>query len=222
MSNKAKYKELINEYLTAGGPQAFVDALPFGYSLQNEAKIRFALRELKPKTAIKPPKKEVKTPFKDFISEYPVALHDTYLARKVTFIEACSLKIRLNALNEQQSKEAFDLQNEIIKRFDVVDKANEVLEYWREHKQILPTKSEGNIEQYSDTELVQRRNTLRSNLVNRRKTIAKMQKDLAVAPERNKLRLTDKLNKKIQEYKQIEVSIEEMDRKINTLSNEVS
>lgn len=222
MSNRKKYRELIKQYLDTGGTQAFVDALPFGYSLQNEAKIRFALRELKPKTPTKPPKKEVKTPFKDFISDYPIALHDTYLGRKVVFMEACSLKIRLNALNEQQSKEAFALQNEIIKRFDVVDKANEILEYWQEHKQILPTKSEEDIEQYSDTELVQRRNTLRSNLVNRRKTIEKMQKELAVAPERNKLRLTDKLNKKIQEYKQMEVTIEEMDRKINTLSNEVS
>ncbi len=231
--SKAIIKGLISEYLKLGGSQKFVDNLPSGYSMSVEARLRSELRKIKQTTVANKvtfiPKeiqktdnedsigisiaslKKEETAFSDLISEYPVSLHSVYLARKTQFLKACSLKMQLNELPPTQEKEAFELQWQIWKCFAEVDDATYKLNHWKENKRVL---EDGPTEDFSDlsqSELVQRRNTLRSNASNRSKTILKMEQQLLTVPETKKLKLKDKLLKKREQLRQIQLQIEVLD-----------
>lgn len=226
--SRAIFKALVKEYLDNGGSKSFLSTLPVGYSLQTEAKLRVALRVLKQQNTLRAqansirtppndtnsgqtaPSVEKKTTFKDFITDYPVVLHTTYLQRKQKFLAACSLKVRLNALAPTEEDKAFSLQRQILSCFAIVDAANEKLEYWQKHKKILEDDASEDFSMLSQAQLVQRRNTLRSNASNRSKTILKMEKQLTAAPANKKLRLQDKLFKKRNELRAIENQIKQL------------
>ncbi len=232
-------KGLVSEYLKLGGSQKFVDSLPSGYSISVEARLRSELRKLKKTTvankvafvpneiqktdnegsngiSIAALKKE-ETAFSDLISEYPVSLHSVYLARKTQFLKACSLKIQLNELPPAQEKEAFDLQWQIWKCFATVDDATYKLNYWKENRRVLEDGPTEDFSGLSQSELVQRRNTLRSNASNRSRTILKMEDKLSCLQEKgengkqNTLKIQDKLLKKREQLRQIQLQIEVLD-----------
>ncbi len=232
--SRAIIKGLVSEYLKLGGSQKFVDSLPSGYSMSVEARLRSELRKLKETTvtnkvafvpneiqktdnedsngiSIETSKQEQSAFNGDLISDYPVSLHPVYLARKTQFLKACSLKMQLNELPPTQEKEAFELQWQIWKCFAAVDDVTYKLNYWKENKRFL---EDGPTEDFSDlsqSELVQRRNTLRSNASNRSKTILKMEQQLLTVPETKKLKIKDKLLKKREQLRQIQLQIEVLD-----------
>lgn len=231
MKAKEIYKQLIKEYLSRGGSPSFIDKLSPIYSLQNEAKLRFELRKLTPKVAFLKTnivKKETnvskseinvantKTTLNNvgFISEYPVELHPLYIERKQKFIAACSLKIRLNTILDSNVKEAYKLQQLIEKCFDVIDKANYILNHYREYKRILPLETKADFSKLKKTELVQRRNTIRSNISNRTKTIEKLREQVSQANSKNKLRLQSKLTQKLEQLEELKLQIDELDKLI--------
>ncbi len=226
-------KQLIAEYLANGGSQKFIDSLPSGYSMSVEARLRRALRKLKKITvtnkvvfvtnenkntdnehsngiSIGTADKE-QTAFSDLISEYPVSLHSVYLDRKTQFLKACSLKMQLNELPPVKEKEAFELQWQIWKCFAAVDDATYKLNYWKENRRILEDETNEDFSKLSQSELVQRRNTLRSNASNRSRTILKIEKQLLSVPEAKKLKLKDKLLKKREELRSIQLQIKMLD-----------
>lgn len=231
MNYKENYKNLIAEYLEKGGSKSFIAKLSTVYSLQNEAKLRFELKRLKPVSSEETPQtepvmvspEETVVPLTEtivseaktlnnigLISEYPLQLHSVYSERKQQFIKACSLKMQLNALPSGEELKAFELQKQIISCFDFIDDANKQLEYYREFKRILPTENKVDFSTLSPTELFKKRNTLRSNISNRLKTIEKLQKELETAPLKTKLRLQDKLSKKLEELEVIKLQVDEL------------
>lgn len=228
MNVKKTYKELIKEFLNKGGSPSFIDKLSPIYSLQNEAKLRFELRKLAPKKAIVKnsasspstlvdnAESNAKITLNDvgFISEYPVELHPLYIERKQKFIAACSLKIRLNTILDNDVKEAYKLQQLIEKCFDVIDKANYILNHYREYKRILPLETKADFSKLKKTELVQRRNTIRSNISNRSKTIEKLREQVSEATPKNKLRLQSKLTQKLEQLEELKLQIDELDKLI--------
>ncbi|CAA0157250.1 hypothetical protein [Tenacibaculum maritimum] len=228
MNYKEEYKKLRKEYLQKGGSEAFLAKISPIYSLQNEAKLRFELKRLKPVASENPTptvvadKKEAISESVNvisqanslnnlgLISEYPLQLHSVYAERKQQFIKACSLKMQLNSLDSNEETKAFELQKQIISCFDFVDDANKQLGYYREFKRILPTKNKIDFSSLSPTELFQKRNTLRSNVTKRAKTIEKLKLELSTVPQKNKLRLQDKLSKKIEEIEKLKLQVDEL------------
>lgn len=235
MDVKQLYKQLISEYLELGGNQSFINKLPSIYSLQNEAKIRAELRKLKQKkpssvvvetfstlekptenigskkAAVIKPTSELKSI--GLISEYPVELHTTYFERKDAWIKACSLKIQLNDVAIENEAEALKLQIEIHKCVDVVDSTTKELLYYKTYKRVLPKEVTSDFSKLTDAELLQKRNNIRSNISNRKKTIEKIKEELNTADEKAKFKLKDKLSKKIEQLEEFQLQI----NKINDL-----
>lgn len=149
-----------------------------------------------------------------FISEYPLELHKLYLKRKQQFITACSLKVQLNSFSETDTEKAYALQLKIMKCFDFVDDANKKLNHYREFKRILPTATKEDFTKLSKPALIQRRNTLRSNISNRAKTIEKIKKTLETATQKNKLRIQNKLSTKIEELEELKLQVNELNNLI--------
>ncbi len=219
-----QYKQLINEYLALGGSQTFINRLSSIYSLSNEAKIRREIRLLKEKQTVPEgnPIIEQKTTISqeerpyDYISDYPVELHEMYLQRKALFLKCCSLKVQLNGIEANNINDALQLQFQIWKLFQYVDLANKHLEYYREHKRILPQKTEVDFSQLTAPQLVQKRLTIRSNITNRKKTIAKLQEQLLTADDSDKLRLRDKLSGKIEQLEEMNLQIKKLDQLLDS------
>ncbi len=220
-----QYKQLIDEYLALGGSQSFIDRLPAVYSLSSEAKIRREIRLLKEKRIVsqdsepavgKNTTNDKKDKPYDYISDYPVQLHGMYLQRKAMFLKCCSLKQQLNGIDANDVDTALRLQLQIWKLFQFVDLANKHLEYYREHKRILPQKTEVDFSQLTAPQLVQKRLTLRSNIANRKKTIAKLQEQLLTANDSNKLRLRDKLSGKIEQLEEMNLQIKKLDQLLDS------
>lgn len=149
-----------------------------------------------------------------FISEYPLELHKLYLERKQQFIMACSLKIQLNNISETDTAKAYDLQLKIMKCFDIIDDANKQLDYYKKFKKILNKKNTEDFSKLSVSEKIQKRNTLRSNISKRSKTLLKLEQEVATASDKNKLRLQSKLAKKIEELETLKQQINELNNLI--------
>ncbi len=230
---KEIYKKLIREYLEKGGSQSFIDKQSPVYSLQNEAKLRFELRKLNAKhnnsidkskidtskTEVVTSNKKVATSLENlndvgFISEYPVDLHSVYLERKQKFIAACSLKMRLNEVPDDDNETAYHIQLQIMKCFDFIDKANEVLNHYRKFKRILPLKNEVDFSKLTRAEMIQQRNRLRSNISNRQNTIKKLEQQVAKASSKDKVRLNSKLTQKIEQLNELKLQVDELNKLI--------
>lgn len=234
MNVKQQYKKLISDYLDLGGSQRFIDKLPKMYSLQNEAKIRAELRKLKQRIPNTNEIKETRGIVKKatvqnnsknivikpdsslndigLISEYPVELHPIYLERRNKWIEACSLKIQLNDVAIENETEALELQLEIHKRIDFVDTANKELLHYKTYKRLLPKDVENNFTTLTEVELLKKRNNLRSNISNRKKTIEKIKISLSKATDKNKLKLTDKLSQKLEQLEEFKIQVDNIKR----------
>ncbi len=228
------YNKLISEYLKRGGSQSFIDRLPPVYSLRNEAKLRFELSKLKPKSVSFAATQEKQTPVKretsveaktnsrslndvGLISEYPPELHELYSERTSKFITACSLKMQLNEVVDYDIDTAYELQKRIIKCFNVVDKANEALNHYRKLKRVLPLKNTVDFSNLSQAEMIRQRNRLRSNISNRQRTVKKIQKELENAADKDKVRLSSKLTQKLEQLENFKLQVEELDRLIEQI-----
>ena len=140
------------------------------------------------------------------ISDYPQALHPVYLAKKNHWLQACSLKLQLNALPADQESQARALQQQLWHLFEEMDACDTVLDHWSKYKRILLPAN--------PTQLVQRLHTLRSNIVSREKSLMKWRLQATESEEEN-FTLIEKIFRKTEELKQLKLLVKTIEKKIN-------
>lgn len=225
MSNyREQYKRLLSEYERLGGN---LQGVPRFYSLENEAKLRREMSKLSnlpmSQLAPEPPKgdnpkidKSANQKIDKLISDYPQALHPVYLAKKNQWLQACSLKLQLNALPAHQESQARALQQQLWQLFEEMDACDTVLDHWIKYKRILlptaPSQEEA-LDKLSPTQLVQRLHTLRSNIVSREKSLMKWRLQAAESEEEN-FTLIEKIFRKTEELKQLKLLVKTIEKKI--------
>lgn len=226
MSNyREQYKRLLSEYERLGGN---LQGVPRFYSLENEAKLRREMSKLSnlpmSQLAPEPPKgdnpkidKSANQKIDKLISDYPQALHPVYLAKKNHWLQACSLKLQLNALPADQESQARALQQQLWHLFEEMDACDTMLDHWINYKRILlpanPTQEEA-LDKLSPTQLVQRLHTLRSNIVSREKSLIKWRLQAAESEGEN-FTLIEKIFRKTEELKQLKLLVKTIEKKIN-------
>ena len=161
----------------------------------------------------------------DLIADYPVALHGVYRAKREAWLRACSLKLTLNAVPMEEEDKARELQRQLWQLFDAMDNYDVVLQYWRDHKKILEPQKE-DYSRLTPVELVQRRNTLRSNIVSREKSLAKWEEqvkseELRVKSEggmsgRSLWVLQEKIARKREEVAQMKLQVKEIEKLVTS------
>lgn len=225
MSNyREQYKRLLSEYERLGGN---LQGVPRFYSLENEAKLKAKLKSLthsplsesegdNPQTD-----KSANSPcglhqIDKLISDYPQTLHPVYLAKKNHWLQACSLKLQLNALPADQESQARALQQQLWHLFEEMDACDTVLDHWIKYKRILlptaPSQEEA-LDKLSPTQLVQRLHTLRSNIVSREKSLIKWRLQAAESEGEN-FTLIEKIFRKTEELKQLKLLVKTIEKKI--------
>ena len=222
---REQYKRLLTEYERLGGN---LQGVPRFYSLENEAKLR---REMS-KLANKPISKLENEPISPFgshqidksanrqidklISDYPQTLHPVYLAKKNHWLQACSLKLSLNALPADQESQARSLQQQLWQLFEEMDACDTILDHWSKYKRILsspaPTQEEA-LDKLTPAQLVQRLHTLRSNIVSREKSLIKWRLQAAESEGEN-FTLIEKIFRKTEELKQLKLLVKTIEKKI--------
>ena len=221
---REQYKRLLTEYERLGGN---LQGVPRFYSLENEAKLRREMSKLAnlpmSQLAPEPPKgdnpkidKSANRQIDKLISDYPQSLHPVYLAKKNHWLQACSLKLSLNALPADQESQARALQQQLWQLFEEMDACDTVLDYWSKHKRILysanPTQEEA-LDKLSPTQLVQRLHTLRSNIVSREKSLKKWRLQAAESEGEN-FTLAEKIFRKTEELEQLKLLVKTIEKKI--------
>lgn len=223
MDYKAQYRELVNELERLGGD---LRGVPRYYSLEAEAKVRRLIKERSAQptcapesqvipTSGEPPQKSEEPAKKaDFIADYPVALHGVYRAKQEAWLRACSLKLTLNAVPMEDEVKACEIQRQLWQLFETMDNCDVMLQYWRDHKKILEPVQE-DYSRLTPMELVQRRNTLRSNIVSREKSLAKWEEQ-AKSEEgmsgRSLWVLNEKIARKREEVEQMKLQVKEIEK----------
>ena len=240
MDYRAQYRQLVGELERLGGD---LRGVPRYYSLEAEAKVRRLIKERQggapprggePPQGGEPPRTKDKgeLPFaptvggeqakrEDLIADYPVALHGVYRAKREAWLRACSLKLTLNAVPMEEEDKAREIQRQLWQLFSAMDNYDVVLQYWRNHKKILEPQKE-DYSQLTPVELVQRRNTLRSNIVSREKSLAKWEEqvkseELRVKSEGGKSGrslwvLQEKIARKQEEVAQMKLQVKEVEK----------
>ena len=244
MDYRAQYRQLVGDLERLGGD---LRGVPRYYSLEAEAKVRRLIKERQggappwggePPQGGEPPRTKDKgeLPFaptvggeqggeqakrEDLIADYPVALHGVYRAKREAWLHACSLKLTLNAVPMEEEDKARELQRQLWQLFSAMDNYDVVLQYWRDHKKILEPQKE-DYSRLTPVELVQRRNTLRSNIVSREKSLAKWEEqvnseELRVKSEGGKSGrslwvLQEKIARKREEVEQMKLQVKEVEK----------
>ena len=249
MDYRAQYRQLVGELERLGGD---LRGVPRYYSLEAEAKVRRLIKERQggggeppransgesPRTKDKgelpfaptagggePPRggapPQANSGAADLIADYPVALHGVYRAKREAWLLACSLKLTLNAIPMEEEGKAREIQRQLWQLFSAMDNYDVVLQYWRNHKKILEPEKE-DYSQLTPVELVQRRNTLRSNIVSREKSLAKWEEqvnseELRVKSEGGKSGrslwvLNEKIARKREEVEQMKLQVKEIEK----------
>ena len=238
MDYRAQYRQLVRELERLGGD---LRGVPRYYSLEAEAKVRRLIKERQggggepPRASGEPPqanggesqqtKDKGELPFtptvggeqgkrEDLIADYPVALHGVYRAKREAWLRACSLKLTLNAVPMEEEDKARELQRQLWLLFSAMDNYDVVLQYWRDHKRILEPQKE-DYSRLTPVELVQRRNTLRSNIVSREKSLAKWEEQAKSGEgmtTRSLWVLNEKIARKREEVEQMKLQVKEIEK----------
>jgi hypothetical protein len=128
----------------------------------------------------------------------------------------------------EEEDKARELQRQLWQLFSAMDNYDVVLQYWRDHKKILEPQKE-DYSRLTPVELVQRRNTLRSNIVSREKSLAKWEEqarseelrvkseELSVKSEggmtgRSLWVLQEKIARKREEVEQMKLQVKEIEK----------
>ena len=221
---REQYKHLLTEYERLGGN---LQGVPRFYSLENEAKLRREMSKLANKQISKlenepisklenEPISKLENEPNRLISDYPQTLHPVYLAKKNHWLQACSLKLSLNALPAHQESQARTLQQQLWHLFEEMDACDTVLDYWSKHKRILSSPApsqEETLDKLSPTQLVQRLHTLRSNIVSREKSLIKWRLQAAESEGEN-FTLAEKIFRKTEELEQLKLLVKTIEKKI--------
>ena len=222
---REQYKRLLTEYERLGGN---LQGVPRFYSLENEAKLRREMSKLanKPISQLENEPispcgshqidKSANRQIDKLISDYPQTLHPVYLAKKNHWLQACSLKLSLNALPADQESQARTLQQQLWQLFEEMDACDTILDHWSKYKRILsssaPTQEE-ELDKLSPTQLVQRLHTLRSNIVSREKSLKKWRLQAAESEGEN-FTLAEKIFRKTEELEQLKLLVKTIEKKI--------
>ena len=222
------HQENIAEYLRLGGDSKKIRSLT-SPTLQNRARLSFLIAQL-PKIGLQsqnkiaadekpvPEQQPVAVPerkkgvFSDFISQYPSELHATYKKRYEYWLEACSLKVKLNEVPEDDEVTALTIQEQIMKCFAEFDSCQEALQYYNEKKRVLPTKSNKDFSNMDARELLQTRNLLRSTISKRKSTIKKKQLEMPGTEHPSFKCKQNALNRKIEELRELELQEKDLNR----------
>jgi len=222
---REQYKRLLSEFERLGGN---LQGVPRIYSLENEAKLRREMSILvnlgisklgDTQSSQKSQTKEENTPL---IVDYPPALHPIYLAKKNHWLQACSLKLALNALPAKEEEKARNLQQQLWQLFEEMDTCDAILNHWTKYKRILTSVStldvtEGGLpnklQHLSPVQLVQRLHTLRSNIVSREKSLKKWSEQAQA--ENASFTLQEKILRKTEELEQMKLLIKKIEKKIS-------
>lgn len=245
MDYRAQYRQLVRELERLGGD---LRGVPRYYSLEAEAKVRRLIKERQggggepPRANRESPRTKDKgeLPFAptvggeqggeppranggaDLIADYPVALHGVYRAKREAWLRACSLKLTLNAIPMEEEDKARELQRQLWQLFSAMDNYDVVLQYWRNHKKILEPQKE-DYSRLTPVELVQRRNTLRSNIVSREKSLAKWEEQVKSEEgmtTRSLWVLNEKIARKREEVAQMKLQVKEVEKLLSPLAPE--
>jgi hypothetical protein len=226
MTGEEKHLHNLQIYLENGGSEKIYRQYQ-SPSLENRAKIAALIKNFPKRTIPAPVVKEnlpeeksadqpvpEKPKFLGFISQYPVELHKTYQNAFNYWLEACALKIELNSIPDEDEARALDLQIKIFEVFRKFDIQKEALDYYNEHKRILPTETKSDFSKLSSVELVTKRNTLRTLITKRKKTLDKRISELPdpTAPDFRKKQ--NFINRKKEELKELELQVELLNKKI--------
>ena len=229
---REQYKCLLIEYERLGGN---LQGVPRFYSLENEAKLRREMSKLANKPISKlenepiskleneqirklenETNRQIDKSANRLISDYPQALHPVYLTKKKHWLQACSLKLSLNALPADQESQARTLQQQLWQLFEEMDACDTVLDHWLKYKRILlpaaPSQEEA-LDKLSPTQLVQRLHTLRSNIVSREKSLIKWRLQAAESEGEN-FTLIEKIFRKTEELKQLKLLVKTIEKKL--------
>lgn len=189
--NTTQHQELLEKFRTLGGSEKLAQSLtPF--SLKNFAKLKYELSKLEgkgQKTEGNPPDAKSEPPtairqnkvFNDLIADYPVALHPVFRKRWEVWMEACSLKIQLNALGENPKVDIetiFAIQWKIYRCFQEFDQCQTILKHYREHKRVMPFELGIDFTKMSEMEVFKYRNNLRALITRRKQTIEKLESQI--------------------------------------------
>lgn len=162
-----------------------------------------------PTACAAPESKELKKLKARPLSSYPVQLHPVYQLRLSTFLEACSLKIKLNSLKEDETEKAFDIQYRIFELFETNDKCWEILKHYETTGRIMPLTASEDYSKMLPAELFRTRENLYSRVSKRKKTIEKKEQELAKTKEPGRQeRLKQTIIDKKEELRQLENDIE--------------
>ena len=231
---REKYKRLLSEFERLGGNLQGVSHI---YSLENEAKLRREMSKLTNSRIskledIKESHRNQAKPKEDIvplIADFPPTLHPIYLAKKNHWLQACSLKLALNALPAKEEEKARNLQQQLWQLFEEMDTCDAVLNHWTKYKRILTSVSplegaEGGLpdklQHLSPVQLVQRLHTLRSNIVSREKSLKKWreQATYTVPPLEGgggNFTLQEKILRKTEELEQMKLLIKKIEKKVS-------
>ena len=231
MDYKAQYRELVNDLERLGGD---LRGVPRYYSLEAEAKVRRLIKERSaqptcaPESQVtptrgEPPQKSKESAKKtDWIADYPVALHGVYRAKQEAWLRACSLKLSLNQVPMEDEAKACEIQRQLWQLFETMDNCDVMLQYWRDHKKILePVQEDYSL--LTPMELIQRRNTLRSNIVSREKSLAKWEeqaKSEGGMSGRSLWVLNEKIARKREEVEQMKLQVKEIEKLMINANND--
>ena len=227
---REQYKRLLSEFERLGGN---LQGVPRIYSLENEAKLRREMSKLTNSRIskledIKESHRNQAKPKEDtfpLIADFPPTLHPIYLAKKNHWLQACSLKLALNALPAKEEEKARNLQQQLWQLFEEMDTCDAVLNHWTKYKRILTSVSplegaEGGLpdklQHLSPVQLVQRLHTLRSNIVSREKSLKKWVR--AAQTEENNFTLQEKILRKTEELEQMKLLVKKIEKKFRKLS----
>lgn len=221
------YEKLKKRFIDLGGAERLLRSLRF-FSWANEAKLKYEIRRLEQKQtqpaahAVSSPQKQEpsyqpKADFQDFILNYPPDLHPTFIARKNYFLQACSLKIQLNELPENEPQKAAELQWKIWQLFQMMDKMHTALKHWQLYKRILPTQNPHDLSHIPPTQLDLKRRNLRSNRTRRAQTLHKLQQVLPPPNHPNYPRAINLINKKKEELALLDLQIEKLTQMIGKI-----
>lgn len=227
------HKENIEEYLRLGGSSKTAKQLTIE-TLQNKSRLSYLISQLKPSehtqeskpaAALEPitPEPEESKPiivserkgvFTDLICQYPVQLHSVYKKRFESWLEACSLKLKLNDIDPNNISEALDLQIKIIDSFDDFDKCQNALDRFNENNTIITVESGKDFSKLSPAEIILKRNNIRTNITKRKKTIQKKKDSLPTADSLDYIYKLNILNQKIEELQDLENQESELNKLI--------
>ncbi len=236
MDYRAQYRQLVRDLERLGGD---LRGVPRYYSLEAEAKVRRLIKERQGSGGGESPRAKDKgeLPFaptvggeqggeqakrEDLIADYPVALHGVYRAKREAWLRACSLKLSLNQVPMEEEDKARELQRQLWQLFSAMDNYDVVLQYWRDHKKILEPQKE-DYSRLTPVELVQRRNTLRSNIVSREKSLAKWEEQAKSGEgmtTRSLWVLNEKIARKREEVEQMKLQVKEIEKLMINANND--